>query len=69
MGTCGYASLLRWVPWRTGPKGPEAIEANRLPADGFGPMLGMRAPARYRAEPGTKIVVDVYNREYVRRAD
>ncbi|HVG93459.1 MAG TPA: ABC transporter substrate-binding protein [Planctomycetota bacterium] len=63
VGTCGYASLLRWIPWRTGPKGPEPIEANRLPAEGFGPVMGLRAPARYRAEPGCKVVVVSFGEE------
>ncbi len=52
----GRGALWRWRPWTGGPKGPEPVESSLLPAEGFGPLLGMRRPDMYKAEPGTKVV-------------
>jgi ABC-type branched-subunit amino acid transport system substrate-binding protein len=56
LDACGYASLWRWRLWRQTPAGPEPVPPTHLPAEGFGPLLRMRSPALYRAEPGTKVV-------------
>lgn len=52
----GRASLYRFTVWTQGEKGPEAVEASLVPAEGFGPLMGLRTPASYAVEPGTKVV-------------
>ena len=52
----GYAALYRWRIWKPAPNGPEPFDVTALPAEGFGPLLRLRDPARYVAEPGTKVV-------------
>ena len=52
----GRAALMKWRPWRTGAKGPEPMDPALVPIDGFGPLIRMRTPAAYAAQPGTKVV-------------
>jgi ABC-type branched-subunit amino acid transport system substrate-binding protein len=52
----GRAALYHFTVWRAAAKGPEPVESGYLPAEGFGPMMALRRPSMYRAEPGTKVV-------------
>ena len=52
----GRGGLWRFRLWSGGAKGPEPVESSLLPAEGFGPLLGLRRPEMYKAEPGTKVV-------------
>lgn len=52
----GRASLWRFSLAVAGASAAEPVEPGLLANDAFGPLLGLRKPSRYRAEPGTRVV-------------
>ncbi len=52
----GRSALYRWQLWYLGEKGPLQVKPTYLPSEGFGPLLRMRLPAAFEAQPETKVV-------------
>ncbi len=45
-----------WLPWKLGPAGPQQDEPTYFFDPDFGPLLRVRPPTLYQAEPGSKVV-------------
>ena len=52
----GRASLYHFGPWTATATGVAPTDPGLVANDAFGPLLGLRRPTLYRAEPGTRVV-------------